>query len=78
MTKLRLTCPCGYSWEHSTADPIPADVREICPNCNGGEEQAKTRTAPAPAVPEALALRPGQVVGGFEILEEINRGGMGV
>jgi serine/threonine protein kinase len=79
MTKLRLTCPCGYNWEYSTNEPIPADVREICPNCNGNPDaDAATRTNPAPAVPEALALRPGQVVGGFEILEEINRGGMGV
>jgi len=68
MTKLRLTCPCGHSWEHSTTQPIPANVREICPVCAPVESASGTRVAPPPTAADPVALRPGQTVGGFEII----------
>src|SRR5436305_5133543 len=88
MTAVRLTCPAGHTWEHPLAEPVPADLRAACPVCalasqdTPGPPQpaAAAGDAPAPARPlfGAAALTPGQVVAGFEIIEEINRGGMGV
>lgn len=103
MTTVRLTCPCGHSWEHPRADRIPANLREICPECaiasqntlepssqhgrvigtskSGTQPQAASAVAspPTDTVRSADTTVPvGRVVAGFEILEEINRGGMGV
>ncbi len=80
-----LTCPhCGYRWEHTGALPVtPEDWRAACPSCRMANEstrqppeEARQSAAASGAVPSQLV--PGQVVAGFEILEEINRGGMGV
>ncbi|MBM3983490.1 MAG: hypothetical protein FJ304_25115 [Planctomycetes bacterium] len=97
MSTRRLTCPCGNVWDHPLAEPVPDDVRAICPSCT----MANTRIpddAPKPsaadtllsepgAAPvteqlrrakEARSVGPGCVIAGYEIIEEINRGGMGV
>jgi eukaryotic-like serine/threonine-protein kinase len=68
MSTVHLTCPEGHSWDHPDTDPVPADVRTICPAC---------LAMSASPVPPAT-VTPGRVVEGFEILEEINRGGMGI
>jgi serine/threonine protein kinase len=107
MSTIRLTCPCGHTWEHASAVQIPADLRQICPECvilaqktlEPSPEQGQIAvnvssktvvesrgkiTAPSspditPAPAESDRTVPvGKVVAGFEILEEINRGGMGV
>lgn len=98
MTTVRLTCSCGRAWDHPRATAIPADLREICPDCsvasqntlepskeklrglgNSGSSMSSSAAMPdnegKPGEPSVPA---GRVVSGFEILEEINRGGMGV
>jgi serine/threonine protein kinase len=81
MTRARITCPCGYAWDHSSGDPIPEDIRQICPVCNPSV-QGGTLTAgsvpPMALLAQQPPLGPGRTMGNFEILEEINRGGMGI
>jgi hypothetical protein len=91
MTTVSLTCPCGHTWDHPRSEPVPADLRAICPVCSGTNPNTQEPSsqsgpapasgssaggAPAPAAPAGVA--PGGVVPGFEVMEEINRGGMGV
>ena len=80
MTRVRLTCPCGHAWDHEPGEPVPADVRQICPVCNPGQEGtlAGKSVAALALLAQPPGLGPGRVMGDFEILEEINRGGMGV
>lgn len=106
MTTVRLTCPCGHMWEHPRADLIPADLRQICPQCSiasqhtlepssqaaqsrpsskdvtnsPSEEQHTAPSSDAGTTSRIVeAIEPtGRVVAGFEIMQEINRGGMGV
>ena len=86
MTAIRLTCPCGHTWEHAQAATVPADLRRICPVCTPAaaaapeagmprtvHQSAEQRAALGPA---AAAHR--SVIAGFELLEELDRGGMGV
>ncbi|MBX9623623.1 MAG: protein kinase, partial [Gemmataceae bacterium] len=87
MTTVRLTCPCGHAWDYAGPGPIPANVRAVCPVCAPADPHARTQVSAAPGRglvgdntdfslhPE---LGPGAVLGGFVILEEVNRGGMGV
>src|SRR5262249_9660300 len=85
MAAQKLQCQCGYSWTHTGATPVPQDVRQICPVCSPVAERATvihpTSTDPGPP-PEfsggTIELQPGTQLAGFEVLEEINRGGMGV
>ncbi len=75
----RLTCRCGHTWVHRGGGAIPQDLREICPQCSR-KEGSRTRVAPpagADRVPE-VSLPPGLILSGFEIISELNRGGMGV
>jgi tRNA A-37 threonylcarbamoyl transferase component Bud32 len=88
----RLSCPCGNVWDYPVGEPVPDDVRMICPSCT-----IATRFPETPAqgpggtvladvnVTEAMEARrrpqqfgPGSVIAGYEVIEEINRGGMGV
>ena len=70
MSTVRLTCPCGHSWEYPQDQPVPADLRTICPACLSSD------TIQAPAVVTPRTTLPGQVVVGFEIMEELNRRGI--
>ncbi|MDB5311640.1 MAG: pknB 3 [Gemmataceae bacterium] len=84
----RLRCPCGHTWVYTGDGPLPEDLREVCPVCSPHSDiGAQTRVAPphgaatvnATAEADAAAvLAAGRVLAGFEIIEEINRGGMGV
>src|SRR5207248_11153443 len=85
MTRARLTCPCGHAWDYSGVGPLPADLREVCPVYAHSDPGAATRApsgpvlrGPAASTDFTLNLSSGRVVAGFEILGEINRGGMGV
>ena len=101
MSTRRLSCPCGNVWDHPLSEPVPDDVRSICPSCTLATTRfpddsphtghgASTGTVvtdmgarhAAEAVPPrgegAKAVGPGRVIAGYEIIEEINRGGMGV
>jgi serine/threonine protein kinase len=73
MSTVRLKCPCGHSWEYPASEPVPVDLRTICPACLS--DDSPTVTASAVMAPAAAPTR---VVPGFEVMEEINRGGMGV
>src|SRR5262249_17467434 len=64
-------------WEYTSEGPPPADVHSICPVCTGAN-QLTEEIAPLPELAaDADQVRPGQLLTGFEILEELNRGGMG-
>ncbi|HSQ56735.1 MAG TPA: serine/threonine-protein kinase [Gemmata sp.] len=118
MTTVRLTCPCGHTWDHPRGEPLPTDLRSICPACtlaaqNTLDPSSKSGssanssgigiiTAPPPPPPArasivpasgtfiqtptqqshsaaaSVAIAPGSIIAGFEIHEELNRGGMGV
>ncbi len=93
MPTRRLTCPCGHAWDHPLDEPVPADLRAICPSCtvasehtrqpavepsNGASGTAVTNPTNAARQEAALPVGPGRVISGYVIVEEINRGGMGV
>ena len=79
MQKRRLTCPNGHSWDHTASGDLPADLSEVCPVCTVTRQDTLPHTPrPADAALPAGELAPKQLLPGFEILEEINRGGMGV
>jgi eukaryotic-like serine/threonine-protein kinase len=81
MQKQLLTCSCGSRWPHAGSTPPPADLSAICPICSVAGDRTLER-APTMLQPATLAfhvnLTHGQAPAGFEILEELNRGGMGV
>ena len=80
MAKRMLKCRCGHSWEFSASGPIPDDISTVCPICTSTNqntvEQASQQDLPEES--RADRSRPGEVLDGFEIMEELNRGGMGV
>lgn len=95
MSTRRLTCPCGNVWDHPLSEPVPVDVRAICPSCTMANTQLPdepaahgassatvvtnpTAAAHAEEIRRARTVGPGRVIAGYEIIEEINRGGMGV
>ncbi|HVL15156.1 MAG TPA: FtsK/SpoIIIE domain-containing protein [Gemmata sp.] len=75
MTTVRLTCSCGQSWDHPLSEPVPADPQSACPSCTPTQHPA---AAAAPTGAAAPPVGPGSAVAGFELLEELSRGGMGV
>jgi serine/threonine protein kinase len=84
MDPARLICPCGHTWEHPGDSPLPADLREICPVCSpvvDGEAQTKVASPPSQSAHDSqpgFLLGPGKVIADYEVLGELNRGGMGV
>jgi serine/threonine protein kinase len=72
MSTVRLKCSCGHSWEYPVGEPVPADLRTICPACLSAD------ALPAPIIEPPPSAGPKHDVPGFEVMEEINRGGMGV
>ena len=95
MSTRRLVCPCGNAWDQPLSEPVPADVRAVCPACtqaflespddrNAATSRTLVTNPSAAAAPEAKrgekpeAVGPGRVIAGYEVIEEINRGGMGV
>ena len=72
MSTVRLKCSCGHSWEYPVGEPVPADLRTICPACLSADD------VPAPVLEPLPNAAPKHAVPGFEVMEEINRGGMGV
>lgn len=76
----RLRCDLDHSWDQPTDGLIPEDLREICPVCQDAAKNCNpspTRIAPDSSADETRSVPP-LWIDGFEILEVITRGGMGV
>ena len=75
-----LTCPCGHCWDHPEG-PLPANLRLICPVCTGSKRKKSrsysTRFPPVESADEQQSSLP-LAFEGFELLDVISRGGMGV
>ncbi len=74
MTSHRVRCSNGHEWEVATNGPTTAGATAPgCPVC--GTPQWSIVEAAAPTLPPA---EPWPVIEGYEVLEELGRGGMGV
>lgn len=83
MPPSRLTCTCGHTWDYPGNGSLPADLREICPVCSPlVDGEAHTKIAPPSGQgtdsQPGFVLSPGKFISDFELMGEINRGGMGV
>jgi eukaryotic-like serine/threonine-protein kinase len=77
MASQTLQCPCGHRWDRPDAEPVPADLREICPACTAAGRAARTPAKDGPAARDGQ-LKPGDRLADFEVIRPLNRGGMGV
>lgn len=78
MNVQRLKCPCGHSWDYPVDRTIPGNLRRLCPVCNGGLNFATRSDSSIPDATEDSQPPTPLQLEGFEILEILNRGGMGV
>ena len=87
MDPVRLTCPAGHSFVFAGPGPVPENAGAVCPVCAPVENLTRTKVSPplgkGPAGENTdfslhPELGPGSVLGGFEIIAEVARGGMGV
>jgi hypothetical protein len=84
MAAQQLQCPCGHTWDHPISGSVPADLREICPVCTASVRSASTPAIPSRGWTESgpaslrTEIKPGDELAGFEIIQPLNRGGMGV
>jgi hypothetical protein len=79
MTQL-LRCANGHEWEVNTqaaraAGPLPCPV---CGTLSHASEPPTQSLPGAPPLPSALHAEPIPAIAGYEILEEVGRGGMGI
>ena len=74
----QFTCPRSHSWEQVVSGPLPADLSELCPICTVASQTTLAHAPPPESSTPAAKANPTQVLPGFEVLEELNRGGMGV
>ena len=83
MPPTRLTCPCGHAWDYSGEAPPPADLRNICPLCapvidgDAATKVASSLSQSSDSQP-GFIVGPGNIIADYEVMSEINRGGMGV
>ena len=53
MSTVRLKCSCGHSWEYPVGEPVPADLRTICPAGPSADDVPAPGWEPLPnAAPE--------------------------
>jgi serine/threonine protein kinase len=80
MSVQRLKCDLDHSWDQPADGLIPEDLRAICPVCLDAAKNSNpspTRIAPDSSADETQSAPP-LSIDGFEILDVITRGGMGV
>jgi WD40 repeat protein/serine/threonine protein kinase len=75
-----LTCSCGRSWEYCGPERLEGELPRLCPFCATATQAFHDRAAHTelPDASDPEYPRVGQSLGGFEILEKISRGAMGV
>src|SRR5688500_15703552 len=73
-------CPCGHAWQWQSAVPPPTELRAVCPVCSPNRLTTAATHSPQQSLPDpASDIEPVRwLFPGFEVLEEINRGGMGI
>src|SRR5437899_933017 len=79
MTTVRLTCSRSHTWNYKVVGPLPEDVDAICPVCTAsGQSTVDIRISPGEPTTNDPPPSASFVLPGFEIIEELNQGGMGI